>query len=89
MSDSGAFPYAIKGSRMKKLLIMIPLCSAANPAFAHLGHFGEFAGHDHLAAGIAIGIAAGIAVIGALKGAKRDDDENLASEEADEQPQEA
>lgn len=51
---------------MKYLLTFV---LAANPltAFAHAGHFGEFAGHDHWVAGLALGAAVGVAVWGWLK----------------------
>lgn len=33
------------------------------PAFAHLGHLGEFAGHSHVAGALLVGLAAGLAGI--------------------------
>lgn len=70
---------------MRLTLILLTLL-AANPAFAHIGHLGEVAGHGHWAAAGAIGviaIALGIAAIGARKGKKQDDDvtENETSDE--------
>ena len=35
----------------------------SNPAFAHLGHFGEFAGHSHIAGALLGGLAVGLAGI--------------------------
>ena len=47
----------------------------ATPAFAHLGHFGEFAGHDHWIAAGALGAAALAAwLAGKGKEAKADSD---------------
>ena len=43
------------------------------PAFAHVGHLGGMAGHDHWIAGIAIGVAVGVGLWGALKGGKGDE----------------
>jgi hypothetical protein len=40
----------------------LPLLFIAGPASAHIGHFGELAGHDHWIAATAIGAA--IAVSG-------------------------
>lgn len=63
----------------------------ALPAFAHVGHVGELAGHDHVIAGVALGAAIGIAIWGALKG-KKDTAENAQSEadaDTDAEPSEA
>jgi hypothetical protein len=48
-------------------LILLPI---ASPALAHVGHFGELAGHDHWVAAGALGLAGLVAVWGALKGKK-------------------
>jgi len=53
-------------------------------AFAHTGHWGEVAGHDHILAGAAIGIAIAIGIAGALKGRGKRDAE--AEEEAEADP---
>jgi len=55
----------------------------ATPVFAHVGHLGEFAGHDHWIALGGIAIAAGIAVFGARKKLKltKPDDESADGEE--------
>lgn len=47
------------------------------PAFAHVGHIGGLAGHDHWVAGIAIGVAIGVGLWGALKGKKEDPEEEI------------
>jgi len=63
----------------------------AVPAFAHVGHWGEMAGHDHVIAGVALGAAAGIAIWGALKGKKNKaaEAEPEAEAENDAEPQDA
>jgi hypothetical protein len=38
-------------------------CLISAPAFAHLGHLGEFAGHSHVAGALLGGLAAGLAGI--------------------------
>lgn len=57
---------------MKNILIAFFTLLPAQ-AFAHVGHMGELAGHDHWVAGAAIGVAVGVAVWGWLKGTKADD----------------
>lgn len=55
-------------------------------AFAHAGHLGALAGHDHVIAGVAVGAAVGIAVWGWLKGkteSEGSDDTEPSGEEAD------
>lgn len=61
---------------------LLPLLLLASPASAHVGHVGEFAGHDHWVAGAAIGIAAVITIWGALKGKN---DEEPKEEEPEEE----
>lgn len=75
---------------MKHVIAAILLLTPSG-AFAHIGHFGELAGHDHLAAGVAIGVAIGVAAWGALKGRKDDETPPEAEEAADPdaEPQEA
>lgn len=79
---------------MKQLLVLI-WALTPSLAMAHIGHLGDVAGHDHVAAGVAIGAAIAIGIWGALKG-KRDADKSDDTEEAaddavlpDEEPQEA
>jgi len=48
-------------------LVLLP-----GQVFAHAGHLGELAGHDHWVAGAAIGVAVGVAAWGWLKGKKTD-----------------
>jgi hypothetical protein len=50
-------------------LALIPLLYPL-PAAAHLGHLGDFAGHDHWVAGAAAGAAVAVGVWGWLKGRK-------------------
>jgi hypothetical protein len=57
--------------------ILISLLFLTTPAFAHVGHVGGMAGHDHWIAGIAIGIAIGVSIWGALKGRKDDPEEEI------------
>lgn len=59
----------MKGAIMFRILITFTLFLAA-PAAAHVGHVGEFAGHDHWVAGAALGAALAVSVWGALKGKK-------------------
>jgi hypothetical protein len=72
-------------------LITVVFTLIAAPALAHVGHFGEMAGHDHWIAGAALGAAAGIAIWGALKGKKKAaaKDKVEADAETDAEPQEA
>ena len=44
--------------------------ATASAASAHIGHFGDMAGHDHWVAAGALGLAGLVAVWGALKGKK-------------------
>ena len=43
------------------------------PAYAHLGHFGEFAGHSHIAGAVLGGLAVGLAGILAINRKRRQD----------------
>ncbi|WP_040819296.1 DUF6732 family protein [Litoreibacter arenae] len=54
---------------MFRILITFTLFFGA-PASAHVGHVGEFAGHDHWVAGAALGAALAVSIWGALKGKK-------------------
>lgn len=60
--------------------IAFALIFTASPALAHPGHLIGAAGHDHIAAGIAIGVAIGLAAWGAIKGAKGKEEGAPASE---------
>lgn len=53
----------------------------AGPALAHVGHLGEYAGHDHWVAGAAIGVAAAITLWTALKGKKAKETETAAKDD--------
>lgn len=72
-------------------LVTVIFTLIAAPAMAHVGHFGELAGHDHVIAGAAIGAAIGIAIWGAIKGKKQDAEqaESDAESDTDAEPQEA
>lgn len=65
---------------MKPLLISVAFIVEAQPVFAHVGHLGTVAGHDHWVAGIALGAAIGLALWGALKGK---DDKDKGEQDAD------
>ena len=54
---------------MRTILFIVCTFVLASPAFAHLGHVGELAGHGHI---IAIGATIAVAVLAGLiaKGAK-------------------
>lgn len=63
----------LKGSfQMRTFLLLLLSTSAAQ---AHVGHLGEFAGHDHWVAGAAIGAAISLAGWQLLKGDKTEDKE--------------
>ena len=63
--------------------IILPLLAALPaPAFAHIGHLGEIAGHSHW---IGIGAIAVAGVIGALAAKGRKDKEKDAAEAAPEE----
>ena len=68
-----------------KLILSAILVLLPGAALAHVGHLGEFAGHDHVVAGVAIGAAIGVAAWGWLKGSKSDDEaaEEIETEEAE------
>ena len=52
------------------------------PAFAHLGHLGEFAGHSHVAGALLGGLAAGLAGILAAH-SKRSKDSDMKKADSD------
>ena len=60
----------MKGAAMTRTFITFTLLLSAAPASAHVGHLGEFAGHDHWVAGAALGAALAVSIWGALKGKK-------------------
>lgn len=71
---------------MRPLLIALFLPA---PALAHVGHMGEYAGHDHWVAGAAIGIAVGIGLWQAAKDRKaRQTDADSQPEDEDTSPEE-
>ncbi|MCV6595937.1 MAG: hypothetical protein OIF40_02465 [Mangrovicoccus sp.] len=59
------------------------LMAFAGPAFAHMGHLGEVAGHAHWVAGAAIGLAGAIALWAGTRG-RKDSDESAEAEDASE-----
>lgn len=61
------------------ITVFLPVC-----AQAHVGHLGEFAGHDHVVAGVAIGIAIALGLREALKG--KTDAEDRDEPEAEPEP---
>lgn len=64
------------------------LASIFSDVFAHAGHIGDLAGHDHWVLGIGLGVIAGAAVVGWLKGDRdeAEDDEAEDIEDAEERP---
>ncbi len=60
---------------MKTLTIII-LTLTAMPVLAHPGHLVDVAGHNHLAAGLAILLAVGIGLWAALKERRKRGDKN-------------
>lgn len=71
---------------MKTLAVIFIVMSS--PAFAHVGHWGGFAGHDHWIAAGALGAAA-LAAWLASKGKKKDTEAEPKSEELEEEAAEA
>lgn len=63
-------------TRQPLLLVAVTgaLCATGMPALAHVGHIGEWGGHSHWVAGIALGAAIGLAVWGIIKGNRDDQD---------------
>jgi len=57
---------------------------APAPAFAHVGHLGELAGHSHWVGAAALAGAALLAGVIALKDRKRKADEDAAESQSDE-----
>ena len=56
-----------------RIFLTILFVFGASAASAHVGHFGNLAGHDHWVAAGALGVAGLVAVWGALKGKKPDE----------------
>ena len=78
----------MKGAVMTRMIITFTLLFSGAPASAHVGHLGEFAGHDHWVAGAALGAALAVSVWGALKG-KTDADQAEAETHEDDSEEEA
>lgn len=57
---------------MVRFLIFLAFAVQPQLAWAHLGHVGEYAGHDHIVAGIAIGLAIALGLREALRGKKEE-----------------
>ena len=71
-----------------RLSVFLAGLFTAGGAQAHVGHFGDLAGHDHWVAAGAIGAAIALAGWNILKG-KKDTEAEPETEAADEEPQEA
>lgn len=69
--------------------VLLGVMCLLNPTagFAHIGHLGELAGHDHVVAGVAIGIAIAIGVAGALKGQGAEEGSTEAEEDTEAEPE--
>ena len=79
---------------MRILLQTLIFSLAAGPAFAHVGHIGELAGHSHWIGVAALAAAAAVAALAARAKPKSERGENANSESADSEtpdstPQEA
>ncbi len=68
-------------------LFTVLFCLMPMPAFAHLGHLADAAGHAHWI-GLAAGAAAAAAAAWGLRGRKEDEAQEV-SEEVEEEMQEA
>lgn len=66
-----------------RIALTLFLILTAQSAAAHVGHLGEFAGHDHLVAGAALGLAILLGLREALKG-RKDEVEPAEETEAEE-----
>jgi hypothetical protein len=55
---------------------------ASATAFAHIGHFGEFAGHSHIAGAVLGGLAVGLAGILAINRKRRQDSDIKSANDA-------
>ncbi|GLQ35275.1 hypothetical protein GCM10007939_15580 [Amylibacter marinus] len=60
------------------------LCLSAAPSYAHVGHWGDLAGHSHWAAAAALGAAAAVAVWAGRKKSKKPDQESEPATESQE-----
>ena len=56
-----------------RIILTLGFIFGATASSAHIGHFGDLAGHDHWIAAGALGVAGLVAVWGALKGKKAED----------------
>ncbi|MEP3347295.1 MAG: DUF6732 family protein [Litoreibacter sp.] len=72
---------------MTRVFITLTMLFSATSASAHVGHLGEFAGHDHWVAGAALGAAVAVSIWGVLKGKK--DAEEVDAEHEEELEEEA
>ena len=72
---------------MLKFTLFLACMFGASTAQAHVGHFGDLAGHDHWVAAGAIGAAIALAGWNILKGKK--DKETKVEAESDEKLQDA
>ena len=68
---------------MRYALALMMILSA-QAASAHVGHLGEFAGHDHWVAGAALGIAIALGIREALKGRKTEEPKEEIEDDAEE-----
>lgn len=69
-------------SVFKTLLLSAAVFLPAAPAHAHLGHFGEVAGHAHWVAVGALAVAAAVAALAARRDADDDELEDADVEDA-------
>ena len=69
-----------------RYLLSISLIFVATASAAHVGHLGDYAGHDHWVAGAALGLAILLGLREALKGRAKDEE---AEEPEDAEEQEA
>jgi hypothetical protein len=68
---------------MSRIFFAIAVIAAPGAAFAHVGHVGEVAGHDHWIAIAAVGIAAAVWAAGKLKGRSEESEQDEQADEAD------
>ena len=76
-------------SRLSVLGYSVMLSLVSTPAFAHLGHLGEFAGHSHVAGAVLGGLAIGLTGILAAQSSRAKDrdmktaDENTSDDQGE------
>lgn len=68
---------------MRTLSIIIALFAFIHPAYAHVGHVGELAGHAHWV-GLAAGVAVAAIAVALVKGKKNSEVENEVEEASSE-----